>query len=274
MAKIAYERDDTGCYVEPSERVREAAAEALVICCPNDSPPVIMEDEQRSDRESLDPDVEGDDRETEPGPLPEGSDGFEELPSVDSVTNSIPPAPTPEQVSQRSAEPIAQTTADSEGYGFGVVVHVSSDHQLAQVHFHNPALNAPPGAVIGVYQQEGERRMLLAKLKVVESFPGSANVTGSADALSRISRGDIAVRPPAQRRAAEGVRLASEEKASDKSNTVTATDAVAAAPRRPGPLRSIDQVFPATSLENPASVRTASARSATHQRATYRGFVR
>jgi hypothetical protein len=34
LYEMAYERDDTGCYLEPSERVRLAAAEALRACCP------------------------------------------------------------------------------------------------------------------------------------------------------------------------------------------------------------------------------------------------
>jgi hypothetical protein len=38
LAEMAYERDDKCCYKEPSERVREAAAEALRACCPNCGP--------------------------------------------------------------------------------------------------------------------------------------------------------------------------------------------------------------------------------------------
>jgi hypothetical protein len=38
LSKIAYERDDDGCWLEPSERVREAAREALAACCPNRGP--------------------------------------------------------------------------------------------------------------------------------------------------------------------------------------------------------------------------------------------
>lgn len=38
LAEIAYERDDKCCYKEPSERVREAAAEALRACCPGRGP--------------------------------------------------------------------------------------------------------------------------------------------------------------------------------------------------------------------------------------------
>jgi hypothetical protein len=34
LYEIAYERDDEGCFLEPSERVRLAAAEALRTCCP------------------------------------------------------------------------------------------------------------------------------------------------------------------------------------------------------------------------------------------------
>ncbi len=38
LASMAYERDDHGCWVEPSARVRQAAAQALMICCPNAAP--------------------------------------------------------------------------------------------------------------------------------------------------------------------------------------------------------------------------------------------
>jgi hypothetical protein len=33
LAEIAYERDENGCFIEPSEDVREAAAEAMRACC-------------------------------------------------------------------------------------------------------------------------------------------------------------------------------------------------------------------------------------------------
>ena len=38
LAKMAYQRDEHGCYVEPSQRVRQAAARALMICCPSTGP--------------------------------------------------------------------------------------------------------------------------------------------------------------------------------------------------------------------------------------------
>jgi hypothetical protein len=39
LAQVVYELDDKGCPIEPSERVREAAREALKACCPNVGPP-------------------------------------------------------------------------------------------------------------------------------------------------------------------------------------------------------------------------------------------
>ena len=38
LAKIAYDQDESGCYLEPSERVRRAAMEAMAICCPSWGP--------------------------------------------------------------------------------------------------------------------------------------------------------------------------------------------------------------------------------------------
>jgi len=43
LYEIAYERDETGCYLEPSERVRLAAAEALRTCCPGGDEDFIVE---------------------------------------------------------------------------------------------------------------------------------------------------------------------------------------------------------------------------------------
>ncbi len=40
LAKMAYEYDDKGCMLEPSERVREAAKAAMRACCPGGAPPI------------------------------------------------------------------------------------------------------------------------------------------------------------------------------------------------------------------------------------------
>lgn len=38
LAEVAYAKDDQCCFVEPSERVREAAAEGLILCCVEPGP--------------------------------------------------------------------------------------------------------------------------------------------------------------------------------------------------------------------------------------------
>ena len=38
LAELAYERNDKGCFLEPSERVREAAKRAMCACCPGQGP--------------------------------------------------------------------------------------------------------------------------------------------------------------------------------------------------------------------------------------------
>lgn len=45
LAQVAYERDEFGCYSEPSKRVRDAAAAALAACCPGAVPLEILRDE-------------------------------------------------------------------------------------------------------------------------------------------------------------------------------------------------------------------------------------
>lgn len=48
LAQIAYERDEYGCYSEPSKRVRDAATEALLACCPGQVPLEILAPEPKA----------------------------------------------------------------------------------------------------------------------------------------------------------------------------------------------------------------------------------
>jgi hypothetical protein len=206
LAKLAYERADNGCYLEPSERVRQAAADALVSCCPNDSPPVIEPAEppkttpiRESSEEPIAPGVPRETGDAAPTPLPPTR-----LP-----TPPVPPVPPEPSAQQGSASGIlARVTAPDrkqfivpttavaghQDYGFGVILHASPEHGLAHVHFKESNLKVEVGSEVGVYEQVGQERKLLAKLKVAEAYPGSANVTGSAEALARISRGDVVLR--------------------------------------------------------------------------------
>jgi hypothetical protein len=188
FAKIAYERDDTGCYLEPSERVRQAAAEGLRACCPNDSPPVIVEPQaedpirrEGGDAEEIAPPVEGGPpAEPLPPTPPADSAAIEPLRANNAATSA------PINSGARIAPP---------GFGLGVVVDVSPQHSLALVHFDQPELVSPVGSEIGVYSQNGGERKLVARLEIVETFPGSAHVTGTIEALAAVTRGDMVLRP-------------------------------------------------------------------------------
>lgn len=59
LAQMAYERDETGCYLEPSQRVRQAAALALRTCCPNTEPVLIETPEEEADETPRPPKREG-----------------------------------------------------------------------------------------------------------------------------------------------------------------------------------------------------------------------
>ncbi len=61
LAQIAYERDEYGCYAEPSKRVRDAAASALAACCPGAVPLEILTPEPKKEEELK----------TDPVPVPE-----------------------------------------------------------------------------------------------------------------------------------------------------------------------------------------------------------
>ncbi|MEM9657997.1 MAG: hypothetical protein AAF961_06505, partial [Planctomycetota bacterium] len=171
-------------------------AEALVTCCPNDTSPVIVQEPEEVDpeRETVPAGEQEDDRETDSSPLPDRTDS-EDLPAGDTVALPIPPsriARTPTHL------PVIASDGDPAP-SVGVVVHVSPPHRLAHVHFQDSQLIAPVGAEVGVYDQQGDASKLIARLTVVESFSGSANVSGHPGALSRISRGDVAVSISARR---------------------------------------------------------------------------
>ncbi len=55
LAQIAYERDEFGCYGEPSKRVRCAAATALAACCPGSVPLEVLKEEPKETPENTAP---------------------------------------------------------------------------------------------------------------------------------------------------------------------------------------------------------------------------
>lgn len=60
LAEIVYERDEHGCYKEPSERVRKAAEEAMAACCTGRGPLVIENATPEPEQGEPRPDVPAD----------------------------------------------------------------------------------------------------------------------------------------------------------------------------------------------------------------------
>lgn len=98
LAKIAYERDEDGCCFERSERVRQAAARALKICCAGQGGPPA-EPEPRA------PEGPAPERRIEPGP----EDAAPAPPRPDQPTPAQPATPSPSD----------RTTFHLEGSGTG-----------------------------------------------------------------------------------------------------------------------------------------------------------
>jgi len=74
LAQIAYERDEYGCYSEPSKRVREAAAQALAACCPGAVPLEVLAPQKPATEPEPEPVSEKDVEAEEPIPETERSE--------------------------------------------------------------------------------------------------------------------------------------------------------------------------------------------------------
>ncbi len=188
LAAMAYERDDTGCYLEPSERVREAAAEALEICCPNDTLPVIVPEVK--EEEAPDPEQrKGDEEEVE---APESES--EELPGLNPDSDDVEPK-ADEVVTPLPRRPVPSYPQQQGELRSGVVVHVSGPNQLAHVRFGDASTEPRVGSQMIAYRIENDQPVAIAKLHVVQSSTGAANVTASKGVIERLTRGDLIACP-------------------------------------------------------------------------------
>ncbi|MCA9197713.1 MAG: hypothetical protein KDA87_09255 [Planctomycetales bacterium] len=83
LARIAYERDETGCYLEASKRVREAAAGALALCCRGRGP---VEEEMPEPEKDAEPEDEPEGTDASSEDEPEGA-----VDETDSDTDEVTP---------------------------------------------------------------------------------------------------------------------------------------------------------------------------------------
>src|SRR5262249_18896135 len=109
LYEIAYERDENGCFLEPSERVRMAAAEALRTCCEGNGDMIMMEGPAPAPQtggEQPTPATESG------GERPRGAPPvlIDPLPSAAPLQNAPPPPPVPINPPRAAAPVPARST--------------------------------------------------------------------------------------------------------------------------------------------------------------------
>lgn len=205
LAKIAYDRDDKGCYIEPSKRVRDAARQALFACCPNAEPVTEISPEPEPAPEKKPTPETGDDSE-ERRPQAEGGDAeaatdaddaagasddeMNEDDAADEPMEDDGPLPLPKQARlhqpvsgpRMARVPDATTQAQLRERNalYGVVVNLDASLRIAHVHFTGSDEPIPSGTRLMAVVERPDGRYWLGPFQVYESFGDSSNVTAAA----------------------------------------------------------------------------------------------
>ena len=218
LYNMAYERDDTGAYLEPSARVRAAAKKALKACCPGTGPVEYAEPEELPPPKEKDEPIEkspGDEEQIEKSP---GEDDSDDNASDEEITNEKEPSiegdedlPNPEKlldgVDEQEVFRRRRSYDDSQPFGqlresdieFGVVVDFDKNLRIAHVHFSNQDLTFPSGAKLLAVVERNGKQYWMGPLTVYKSFAGSAHVTASSRMdWSQIGRGTSIISTSAQ----------------------------------------------------------------------------
>jgi hypothetical protein len=210
LARLAYERDDKGCWIEPSERVRQAAAQALEICCPGRAPIEIIAPPEEVDEKPIEEPKEPIEEPEAPGDIetPEDIETIDRAASElrpfqtisASRTPNALPAEAPMSIVVSDAPPASDGTLTQQPPMpsqplHGAVVWVDLQAGYAHVHFGGEKAEAPLGKALHVFRRtlSGELRPV-GQVEIIKSVSGGANVRGVAGTvLSRLRRGDTVV---------------------------------------------------------------------------------
>jgi hypothetical protein len=216
LAERAYEIDETGCFVDRSEKVREAAIEALQICCPGVGSPEIVdpmrEGEDRETPELADPPPPGEARvlPLQPKPafgrrMPETENvgtrslpigrfssrrGYQSQPSAAvSIPNSVTLTNLPQGRNLRikKQQPVILQRME------GIVLRVDTAAGLVYLEF--PELQtAGVGSKAEVFHKFLLGSELTGDLTIIRSSPGQAVARAELGTRrAHIARGDVAI---------------------------------------------------------------------------------
>ncbi len=188
LAEIAFERDDHGCWLEPSERVREAAREALSVCCSGDAP-VIIEDDQPK-RETV-PDKK--ERISDEAPMPPMATNT----TVNGQGNLVSSRRRYQTSSQFTVLTRDPSTSGDTGSAArrGMTVYIDEASRTAQIQFPNTREQVQVGQKLRVFARTAAGFRPLGQLEVIESSPGTAQVRPIGDLkVSQIGPGVVFAR--------------------------------------------------------------------------------
>lgn len=185
LADLAYERNDEGCWLEPSEEVREAAKQALRICCPGRGPIV---EEYIDPVDPVDPTDPGIDPDAPPLPpqtafksaAARSSDGTNRLTAFVGDDALIAPAPAPSIAPKSLSQ--------------GAVVLLDTKHNRAHVKLPGMTDLLPLGMKFRVFEKQAGKLNFIGNLEVVRAYEGAADVVplGSLQ-VTQIGRGSVVV---------------------------------------------------------------------------------
>ncbi len=214
LAEIAYERDDTGCYKEPSVRVREAAAAALRTCCPGGPPPIIESEEPKKEEPKVAPESEGDEEQSV-APESDGDDASPDKSTTPRADNAEEPEEEKDDAEEKkdkdADKPIAIRLSDREesheelmvapvvtnerptvaqmralmqntsapalatpNPHGGVVMSYDKSTKTAYVHFESRDMELPNGAEVHLRPDPAYGQGFHGSWQVAESLPGCA----------------------------------------------------------------------------------------------------
>jgi hypothetical protein len=193
LAERAYKIDETGCFIEPSEKVRDAAREALCICCPGEGYPEIIDagEMEREERNLETPEVPAPADATNLVPLPgrvSSRRRHQAQPNDSRETSSLaalvitPRAPQITPDSQLA--PVVEKVQ-------GVVRRVDTSTGLIHMEFERRG-KVSTGTTVDVVHEFLLGPQQAGELTVVKSSPGFAVArVNSVTRIGHIARGDV-----------------------------------------------------------------------------------
>lgn len=198
LAQIAYEKDEFGCYIEPSQRVREGAIRVLHACCSNPVPPLIESPPAPAvvptDPLPIDPErprIDAEEIQGERALEEQRQRALGEVPVTLKMSDKIPAQLASTTLNLRAMPSRDMELVASPNPEGGVVIGYNAQQRLAYVHFEDQRLIAEVGSTLYIKVDPIRGKGFRGTWKVIASDSGRANLTPvEADPSCVLAPGD------------------------------------------------------------------------------------